>query len=76
MIGGQSHIQSIGNRLWISILTWTLLAVGLAILNSGCSALPQSMRNLPAKIGLRSQESELRAKVQADKFPSAKEAGL
>ncbi len=31
---------------------------------------------LPAKIGLRSKQAELRNKVKADKFPTAKEAGL
>jgi hypothetical protein len=38
--------------------------------------LPPGISNLPTKIGLRSKQAELRDKVQADKFPTAKEAGL
>jgi hypothetical protein len=53
-----------------------LLAACLGLPNIGCGMLPKRISNLPAKIGLRSQEAELRDKVQADKFPTAKEAGL
>jgi hypothetical protein len=53
-----------------------LLAACLGLPHAGCRSLPAGIGNLPAKIGLRSKQAELRDKVQADKFPTAKEAGL
>ena len=58
------------------LLVSALLAACLDLTHSGCSMLPPGISNLPAKIGLRSKQAELRDKVQADKFPTAKEAGL
>jgi hypothetical protein len=53
-----------------------LLAMCLVAISAGCSVLPGPVLKLPSKIGVKSQEAELRAKVEADKFPTAKEAGL
>jgi hypothetical protein len=76
MIGNQPHDERFG-RLWgRRLLTSALLAACLGLPNTGCSSLPGHIGGLPAKIGLRSKDAELRAKVQADKFPTAKEAGI
>jgi hypothetical protein len=53
-----------------------LAAACCALPIAGCNLTPAPVRNVPAKIGLRSQEAELRAKVEADKFPTAQEAGV
>ncbi|MGD0653047.1 MAG: hypothetical protein ABSA16_01760 [Thermoguttaceae bacterium] len=58
------------------LLTSALLAACLSLPHAGCGLLPTGAGNLPAKIGLRSKQAELREQVQADKFPTAKEAGL
>ncbi len=58
------------------LLISALLAACLGLPHTGCRLLPAGICNLPAKIGLRSKQAELRDKVQADKFPTAKEAGL
>jgi len=63
-------------RLGRRLLALFLLAACLVLLNAGCTVMPEAMRNLPAKIGLRSKEAELRAKIEADKFPTAKQAGI
>ncbi len=76
MIGSQPCGEGLGKRQAKRLLLSVLLAACWMLPNGGCSLSPGSVRNVPAKIGLRSQESELRAKVEADKFPSAKEAGI
>jgi hypothetical protein len=73
-------IRAIGKlfgRHWARhLLVFALLAACLGLAQTGCSMLPPGIGKLPAKIGLRSKQAELRDKVQADKFPTAKEAGL
>jgi hypothetical protein len=53
-----------------------LLLIGTVAIPAGCSMMPKSVRNLPAKFGMQSEDNALKAKVDADKFPTAKEAGL
>lgn len=76
MIGRQSQGTRLSGHRRGFLFTSVLLAAGLAAFVTGCTSMPKPVRNLPAKIGLRSQEAELRAKVEADKFPTAKEAGI
>jgi hypothetical protein len=58
------------------LLAAAIIAVFLGLPLTGCSTLPSGISNIPSKIGLRSKQAELRDKAQADKFPTAKEAGL
>jgi hypothetical protein len=58
------------------LLTCTLLVACLIAPNIGCSLLPGGVKHAAAKIGIKSEDTELRTKVESDKFPSAKEAGL
>jgi hypothetical protein len=53
-----------------------LLTACFCLAGAGCSLLPAGASRLPSKIGLKSQQAELRDRVKADKFPTAKEAGL
>jgi hypothetical protein len=76
MIGSRPHGKRFDKHRGIQLFMSALLAACLGLPNIGCGMLPGSIGNLPAKIGLRSRDAELRAKVQADKFPTAKEAGL
>jgi hypothetical protein len=59
-----------------SIFVPAALAACSVLLSAGCSMLPAGMNKLPAKVGLKTKQAELRERVQADKFPTAKEAGL
>jgi hypothetical protein len=59
-------------RFIISILMTAFLALACA----GCGMMPRSIGSLPSGLGLKSQDTELRARVEADRFPTAKEAGL
>lgn len=68
-------------KMFSSCRTRTLLAASglaacLCLSHAGCSLLPAAVRNIPARVGLRSKQAELRDRVQDDKFPTAKEAGL
>jgi hypothetical protein len=76
MIATRAHGKLFGGHGRRRVLTSALLAACLSLSHAGCSLLPSGAGNLPAKIGLRSKQAELREKVQADKFPTAKEAGL
>jgi hypothetical protein len=76
MIGKHPRGERSDKRLGRRLLASALLAACIATLITGCSLMPKSMRNLPGKIGIKSQEAELRAKVEADKFPTAEEAGI
>jgi hypothetical protein len=76
MIGSQTHGKRFDKYRKSHLLMSAILAICFGLPNIGCSMLPKSVSNMPAKIGLRSRDAELRDKVQADKFPSAKEAGL
>jgi hypothetical protein len=76
MIGSRPQGKPLDKHRGIHLLMTAFLAACLGLPNIGCGMLPKSIGNLPAKIGLRSQDAELRDKVKADKFPSAKEAGL
>ena len=53
-----------------------ILAAGFCLTAAGCGLLPAGVSNLPSKIGIKSNQAELRDRVKADKFPTAKEAGL
>jgi hypothetical protein len=76
MIATRAQRKPFGRHGGRRVLTSALLAACLSLSHAGCSLLPSGTGNLPAKIGLRSKQAELREKVQADKFPTAKEAGL
>lgn len=76
MIDGQLQGKPLGRHGARCLYMPAVLAACLILPCTGCSLLPAGMGNLPAKIGLRSKQAELREKVQADKFPTAKEAGL
>jgi len=76
MIGSQPQGERFGSPSGMRLFTSALLAAWLGLSNTGCSSMPGTIAKVPSKIGLRSKDAELRAKVQADKFPTAKEAGL
>jgi hypothetical protein len=76
MIGSEAHDGRSSQGLTKRRLMTILPAACLIIACAGCSLMPGSARDLAGKVGLRSKEAELRAKVEADKFPSAKEAGI
>jgi hypothetical protein len=76
MFGIQPHVKKFWRRQGRRIVIYFLLGFCLILPGIGCSMLPGSVRDMPGKIGLRSREAELRAKVEADSFPTAKEAGL
>jgi hypothetical protein len=76
MISIRSLGRLLGRRRSRHLLVSALLAACLGLPQTGCSMLPPGIGNIPTKIGLKSKQAELRDKVQADKFPTAKEAGL
>ncbi|MGD0383615.1 MAG: hypothetical protein ABSA77_08850 [Thermoguttaceae bacterium] len=76
MIATRAQGKLFGRHGGRRVLTSALLAACLSLPHAGCSLFSPGAGNLPAKIGLRSKQAELRAKVQADSFPTAKEAGL
>jgi hypothetical protein len=43
---------------------------------AGCSTMPNPAKRLANKLGTKAREIQLRDKVENDKFPTAKEAGL
>jgi hypothetical protein len=53
-----------------------LLAVFGLALCTGCTAMPNPAKRLANHISTKSSESKIREKVENDKFPTAKEAGL
>jgi hypothetical protein len=59
-----------------SLVAPLILAACVCLPSAGCGLLPASASRLPSKLGLRSEKAELRERLKADKFPTAKEAGL
>jgi hypothetical protein len=56
---------------------WRRLTVAaLTLCCLGCSAAPGPLQKLSFPFGLNSKEQLLRKQVEADSFPSAKQAGL
>jgi hypothetical protein len=53
-----------------------LTGVVLMLLCAGCSSTPGPLRKLPIPFGSHSKEQTLRKQVEADSFPTAKQAGL
>jgi hypothetical protein len=51
-------------------------AVGLTFLCMGCTALPGPLKKLPTPFGPSAKEQALRKQVEADSFPTARQAGL
>jgi len=62
-------------RAGISRLLAGLMAVGLTVLFLGCTAAPAPLKKL-SPFGANSQDESLRKRVEADPFPTAKQAGL
>lgn len=60
--------MSIARQLGCLVLTATMLL-------AGCTSVPGPLRKLPV-FRNKAEEQTLRKQVEADKFPSAKQAGL
>ena len=76
MAARQNQDKTFGRHRARRLLTPAALALCLCLPNAGCGLLSAGASNLPANVGLKSKQAELRDRVQADKFPTAKEAGL
>jgi hypothetical protein len=76
MIGGEVCVGQFNKGLIRRLLTPALLVSCLIAASAGCSLMPRPARDFAGKVGLRSKDAELKAKVEADKFPTAKEAGI
>jgi hypothetical protein len=50
--------------------------VALILLCAGCTSASGPLRKLPIPLGGNSKEQTLRKQVEADSFPTAKQAGL
>jgi hypothetical protein len=52
-----------------------LAAIGVAFC-SGCAAMPNPAKRLANHVSTKASEAKIREKVENDKFPTAKDAGV
>jgi hypothetical protein len=63
---------------WTSVgrLLCRSTVVALMLFSVGCTAMPGSLKKLSIPLAKNSKDESLRKQVEADSFPSAKQAGL
>jgi hypothetical protein len=76
MIGILPRGERLVRRRGGNFISSAVLAACLLLPCIGCGTVPRAIGSLPIGIGRKSHDAELRAKVESDKFPTAKEAGL
>jgi hypothetical protein len=63
------------NSLPPALRALLVVFIGLGFF-SGCSAMPNPAKRLVNHLSTKTSEAKLRDRVEKDKFPTAKEAGL